>query len=700
MHISYRPRMILDILIREPLEITLHDIAKEVNVSSRTIHRELISVEQILAEYNLTLHKKSGVGIQIIGDSEKIRSLKKDLMDLSTVEYTAEERKILMLSELLAASNPIKLISLAIDYKVTIPVITHDLDELELWFKQYNLFLIRKRGYGVELTGTEISFRNALIDHILTNINEFELLSMIKNDTRLDSWLLSNSVTQQLFHLFDKETIIKVEHALSDLGQKQAFPLTPSSYINLVIYIAITIGRIGLGRTILAGEHHFQRREDEEEIKIAQFIIERLKAEGVTISFPPSELSLLVLQLKGSKLQHAPDQLNQYSNVEMMSRVRKLIKLCEQQLKVAFSQDQSLFEGLLMHIVPTLYRITNQKVIVNPLLIDIQKNYKLLYDVIKVAVIDVFPDTLIPDDEIGYLVLHFGASMERNGWQRHIYRVLVVCLSGIGTSKMLASRINTEFSEIKIVGNMSWSEAELIAKSDYDLIISTTPLPLNQDEYLIVSPLLPPEAIAKTKLFLARTRSLKRTTEFNHSIQTGKSLQKLRNRLLYMNPIIALLDGFQVFEIEKATNDFKQILQGIAELMFKEQVIENANVLVQQLERRSAYGGIAIPGSEFVFLHIKNEVIRKPSLTMHVLNSPLEEFTLGDEKVRVQSILLMLAPETIDKQILEILSEVSVLLLDSSTIDILKTKDKQRITDYFATHLEVFCENLFTKENT
>src|SRR3954462_392049 len=130
MHISYRPRMILDILVREPLEITLHDIAKEVNVSSRTVHRELYHVEQVLAEYGLTLHKKSGVGIQIIGDSEKIKSLKKDLMDLSTVEYTAEERKTLMLSELLTASNPIKLISLAIDYKATISVITHDLDDL------------------------------------------------------------------------------------------------------------------------------------------------------------------------------------------------------------------------------------------------------------------------------------------------------------------------------------------------------------------------------------------------------------------------------------------------------------------------------------------------------------------------------------------------------------------------------------------
>jgi mannitol operon transcriptional antiterminator len=353
-----------------------------------------------------------------------------------------------------------------------------------------------------------------------------------------------------------------------------------------------------------------------------------------------------------------------------------------------------------MHIVPTLFRITNQKVIHNPLLMDIQKNYKHLYDVIEAAASEVFPAISIPDDEIGYLVLHFGASMERNGWHRHIYRVLVVCLSGIGTSKMLASRIQTEFSEIKIVGNLSWSEAERVPKTDYDLIISTTPLPLNQDEYLIVSPLLPPEAIVRTRLFMARTRSLNRSIELAPSMQIekGKSLQKLRNMLSYLDPIIDLLDGFQVHEMDNSSLDFNGILLNMAEMMVKKQVVENANILAKHLEKRCAYGGLAIPDSAIVFLHTRNEEIRKPSLTMHVLSSPLEDFTLGDEKVRIQCIILMLAPEAIEKQMLEVMSEISVLLLDSSTIDILKTKDKLRITDYFAAHMEAFYENLFIKE--
>jgi mannitol operon transcriptional antiterminator len=691
--------MILDILMRDPLEITLHDIANEINVSTRTIHRELSGLEQILEKYDLILHKKSGVGIQITGEADKIKLLKKDLVGLTSVEYTSEERKLLILAELLTALNPIKLISLAIDYQTTISVITHDLDDLELSLKPFKLSLIRRRGYGVELAGTEISKRNAIIETILEHLNEFELLSMIKGETLLDSWLHSNSATRQLFRLLDKAILVKVERALRGLEQNQAFPLTPGSYIHLVIYLVIMLSRREIGRGIPAGEHPPSKPEDKEELKIALYIIKQLMAEGMEMDFPQSEIAMLVIHLKEAKLQYAPNPLNQYSNVEMLVNIRKLIKLCEQRLKVALSQDHSLFEGLLMHMVPTLQRILNHKVIKNPLLSEIQKKYKNLYDVIEDAVREVFPALSIPAAEIGYLVMHFGSSMERNGWHRHTYRVLVVCLTGIGTSKMLASRIHTEFPEMEIKGNMSWSEAKEIPKTEYDMIISTTPLPMNEEDYLIVSPLLPPDAIQKTRLFMARMRSQNKVSAPVLSLQNqkGNSLQRLQSLFKYMDHIVGLLEDFQIYEIDNTLLDFSGVLEHITSTMYKEHVIRETNGLLQHLEKRRSAGGITIPGSHIVLLHTRNDEVLKSSLSMHVLNRPLEEYGADEEK-RIQSIILMIAPEEMTKEKLEVLSEISVLLLDSSTIEVLNTENRQLITDYFAMYLESFCENLIIKE--
>ena len=61
--------------------------------------------------------------------------------------------------------------------------------------------------------------------------------------------------------------------------------------------------------------------------------------------------------------------------------------------------------------------------------------------------------------------------------------MLVVCSSGMGSSKMLASRLEREIPEIyvrKIVSLVGLGEEDL---NDYDLILSTIPLYLKDREY-------------------------------------------------------------------------------------------------------------------------------------------------------------------------------------------------------------------------
>lgn len=75
MYISARERQILEILLTETNELTVKDLADQIGVSGRTVHRDLKNVEDILTEYDLSLQKKSGVGVQVTGDKGKIREL-------------------------------------------------------------------------------------------------------------------------------------------------------------------------------------------------------------------------------------------------------------------------------------------------------------------------------------------------------------------------------------------------------------------------------------------------------------------------------------------------------------------------------------------------------------------------------------------------------------------------------------------------
>lgn len=59
---------------------------------------------------------------------------------------------------------------------------------------------------------------------------------------------------------------------------------------------------------------------------------------------------------------------------------------------------------------------------------------------------NIFQPIKIPEDEIGYIVIYFIASMDY--LSKNSISVLVVCSTGIGSSKMLRSRLEREFSEI------------------------------------------------------------------------------------------------------------------------------------------------------------------------------------------------------------------------------------------------------------
>ena len=113
-----------------------------------------------------------------------------------------------------------------------------------------------------------------------------------------------------------------------------------------------------------------------------------------------------------------------------------------------------------------------------------------IHDIVKQSFIEVFnhASVPVPDDEIGYIVIYFIASMEY--LTKQSIEVLVVCASGMGSSKMLRSRLEREFAEIgveKIISLHKLSDEDL---SRYDLIISTVPLDLADDKYICVSPLL------------------------------------------------------------------------------------------------------------------------------------------------------------------------------------------------------------------
>ncbi|HHV19546.1 MAG TPA: HTH domain-containing protein, partial [Thermoanaerobacterales bacterium] len=80
---DFTPREVkmLNILLQGPS--TTKELAKNLNVSRRTVLRDIPSVSGKLKPYDITLKTKTGMGISLVGESQNINRLKQKL----TVSY-------------------------------------------------------------------------------------------------------------------------------------------------------------------------------------------------------------------------------------------------------------------------------------------------------------------------------------------------------------------------------------------------------------------------------------------------------------------------------------------------------------------------------------------------------------------------------------------------------------------------------------
>ena len=137
-----RQKQIIQILTKSTSKnpITISTIAESLNISSRTVLREMPKIEEWLDENGFNFIKKPGVGL-IIDESLENQQLILELLEVENVqkEYSKEERKRIILSELLIAKDPLKLFYFTNQLKVSEGTLSNDLDGIEDWLKAFDI---------------------------------------------------------------------------------------------------------------------------------------------------------------------------------------------------------------------------------------------------------------------------------------------------------------------------------------------------------------------------------------------------------------------------------------------------------------------------------------------------------------------------------------------------------------------------------
>ncbi|MRH44286.1 PRD domain-containing protein [Aquibacillus halophilus] len=692
MYISGRERKILEFLLNQQDDVTIKHLADSLEVSSRTIHRDLKSVEDILEHFQLNLNKKSGVGIQIVGDKVNKKNLELTLFSVEHTDYRPEERQAIIISTLLETNEPIKLFTLANELDVTIATVSNDLDKIADQLSEYQIELIRKRGYGVSVEGKETSKRAALSYLISQHMDESDFVALLRENIEKKSKQHLNTISSRLLGLVDQNKLKTIEKSVERIRSELPYELADSAYIGLVVHLALAIERLQQGENIQFDQNYLRDMKETKEYQIAEKMIFDLeKAFGMII--PEDEIGYITMHLMGAKLRNDNEYLLEESSIDIAYKARELISYVGEQLGKNLTDNSGLLSDLVAHLKPTIYRLKQGMNIKNPLLREIKEDYQQLFTMLEDGVGEVFSETEFPDEEIGYLVLHFASALM--GEEENVeVNALVICSSGIGTSRMLASRLNQHIPEVKQVSNRSLFELSEMNLSDYDLIISTIPLKDMENEYILASPILTEKEIHKIKRYVRRLKVNKRAQPKKIKSVEVKSKDDLVTRLQsmqqYSKVILDLLLGLRVYHIEEK-KDSEEIMEVACFQLEKNQVINDKEAVFQELIKREKLGGLGIPGTSLALYHARSDSVRKPILSVYALDHPIAIRSMDDNEVRVESILLMLAPRDISEQSLELLSFISALLIrDQESISTFQSKDENKINQYLSHHLNEF----------
>ncbi|GGB71755.1 BglG family transcription antiterminator [Fictibacillus barbaricus] len=637
-----RQKTILRILLTQAGEFLLgQDIAEKVGCSEKTVRSDLKVIEEFLKRRSdAKIIRKPGLGIFLEIDKDEKARLYNDLHVTNgrDIQESDDERVVQIAYHLLMSVKPLTAQDLSSRYFVAKSAIKKDLDLLEVWLKKFNLTLVTKQKVGLHVEGFEKDKRSAL--------------------SRLSELL----VRKEPANLFLKKQFLPHEvdmviHELKEMQQKQHIFFTDETVEGLTVHILLMIKRSKLNQSISTSNIEIMKLKNKKEYAWAIELLKKLE-KSFYMHFSEAEIAYLALRLLGGKVRYSQNTEGQ--NMDDLAEnhpvlnhlVESLIVNMSALCMVDFKEDEVLMNGLKVHLYTTLNRLKYDLAVSNPMLNEIKKLYPYMFDMM-IHVLEEVDETKalnIPEEEAGYLTLHFQASLERlKNKKTKVKNVLIVCHMGVGMSQLLRTKVEQRFHHVHIMDCVAKAELNVyLKKHKVDVIISTTSLTDLRTPHIVVSPLLENSDVNRLEDFLKKQDNPEKKG-FNDSVL-----------LKYTTP-------FLVFLHENTTNKY-ELIEKLAAALHKKEYVEKEytqNAIVREKMSATTIGsGIAIP-------HGHPSFVKHSSIAVATLQHPIE---WGAEKV---SIVLMLAIKNEDREgTQQLFREISYMSSQPEMIQtLLKEKD-------------------------
>ncbi|MEB6246508.1 BglG family transcription antiterminator [Staphylococcus xylosus] len=642
MFLSTREKEIIEMLIKYHGQyVTIYDIAQHLAVSSRTIHRELKSIESFLSTFDIDLERVTKKGIQLKTTEMALTSLKHALLHENTIDLSQEEQKVIILYALIQTNTPIKQYVLAQEIGVSNQTMTKLLDDLETELDQYQLALQKKRGEGIQLHGAESKKRELLSQLMVNNLNSTSVYSVIENH------FVYQSINQSQLAMVDMDKIFQIERILMDHLGQLPYSLTESSYLTLTVHIVLSIERMLNNQYVALNDDIYNSVKDSFEHEVAQALALHLE-HIYGVQFNQAEVTFITIHLRGAKRKESAQV---FKDSKDESKIEKFIHSVSHFSQQSFKDFKTLSEGLKLHIIPAINRLNANIETYNPLTEMIQHKYPRLFESVHRALLQTWPNFNFPDSEIAFIVLHFGGALQNQN--SAFYNVLVVCSSGIGTSRLLATRLQQTFSDIQKTTQASVGDLNDIDATQFDAIISTVDLDIALP-YITVNPLLPDADVNHVSAFLNTHHKQPKiqTYETNNS-----NILNPEEKLTYIRKGLEIIDSVNV-DYTSVTNWTTYLTNTLLE----HQIITEGQSFAELIKQHMDHQGFVLAPYPIAIPHLKSEIIKKPFILITILNEPILLNSNQNDNLSVRYLLSMFVPP--DDTMAQLVSDISGKLVE------------------------------------
>lgn len=640
-------------------------VSEKLNVSSRTILRELPAIEHWLDENDFTFIRKPGVGLSIEEGPESIQLLE-ELLDIGPAwsDISQKERRRQILGELLFVREPVKSTVFLSRFQISEGTLAKDLDALEEWLSGYQVHIRRRPGIGIFVEGTETAYRQAIANAALEFMDNGEILKMLRGNIREEQISESRLLKNRLFSFIDPQIVTFVEQILSVTEKELNIKYTDSGYMALIVHLSLSIRRLRSGEKIEMDPEELKNLSDLPEYTVAEQIAERIGRQ-FSLTIPTEEVGFITMHLSSARIWPQTRRMrSQLQSINTRQFVMSIVDQVEHELHLPFHTCNRMIEELTSHMDSMISRLSMNIQLDNSQGDAIRQKYPDIYEAVEHAC-GLFRDRLFIEDispsEITFVAMHFAAAAETLRREQKKIAVAVVCPSGMGASRMLAANLIRSLHNLEIRQIMSAFRLDPVKlrESGIDLVISTVPLEINFPS-VCVSPIPQTQDMLIINQALD-TISTKRTKETRQKPKTpapalNLSFDDLCSLTRTGEEIAQLLCCFQIKEVSGIHQT--EALLGQAAGVFADSILSR-QIISQDLARRESIRNTFIPELNIHLLHCRTTAVPHCRCAYIKLQTP---FLIPGGTVK--GAILLLAPQSDQNECVEVISQISMLLVE------------------------------------